>query len=276
MNEAILIRFQPIPLNQDVEQRHGPADPALEIGPNAVGDLFEMTNERQHREDRLNHHPLVPGALGTDFKIGRHPAHLFKMGVGKDDHLLGDRIHQMLEGSAIVDIGCVHIPADNQTEVVQEEAELAPNYPALVGQPFLADLLRAASLAPGMNQFDAVTVNDAEQRRRGQKAVNPLLMRVEEAKQPCSMRQVRKQMRQITLDPAVEGPVAHPLEGKQQSQRDHFTGIQPGLGMLPGLRHLVVHTAEQFYGKILIGKQTYICHGEVLLRLAVCFSNKPA
>jgi hypothetical protein len=74
-----------------------------------------------------------------------------------------------------------------------------------------------------MNQFDAIAINDANQAGVSHKAIDPLLMRVEQAKQACPVRHTWKQLQPIVPQPAVKGSIATSFQGKEQSQSDNFT-----------------------------------------------------
>ena len=63
----------------------------------------------------------------------------------------------------------------------------------MVGQAFAPDLLRAAALAHGVDQLDAIGVDDAQDRRSGEEDLRPVLMRLEEAKEPRALGEVGKQ-----------------------------------------------------------------------------------
>jgi hypothetical protein len=73
---------------------------------------------------------------------------------------------------------------------------------------------------------------------------------VEQSKQASAIRQFRKQMPVVTLQPTIESPIAHPFEGKQARNGDHFTGIESSLGMLLCILHLVIYSAKQMDDKI--------------------------
>ena len=62
----------------------------------------------------------------------------------------------------------------------------------MIREAFAADLLRTPAFADGMNQLDAVGVNDPEHRRGGQEALRPVLMGHEEAKEPCALGEPRE------------------------------------------------------------------------------------
>ena len=54
----------------------------------------------------------------------------------------------------------------------------------MVGQTFATYLLRAAALADGVDQLDAVGVNDPQHRWSRQEDLRPVVMGPEEAKEP--------------------------------------------------------------------------------------------
>ena len=45
--------LEAMPLDQDIKGGHGEREPGVEIRPDAMHDLFEMADQRQHREYRL-------------------------------------------------------------------------------------------------------------------------------------------------------------------------------------------------------------------------------
>src|SRR5262250_3006943 len=90
----------------------------------------------------------------------------------------------------------------------------------MVGQAFAANLPRAAAFAHGVDQFDAVGVNDPEHRRRSQESLRPILMRREEAKEPRPLGELGKQRAIVAGQPAIECPVAPAFEGMEQPQGD--------------------------------------------------------
>jgi hypothetical protein len=70
-HEARRVGLETMPLDQDIEGGHGEGEPGVEIRPDAVHDLFEMTDERQHREHRFDEHTILPLAARTEFEVGR-------------------------------------------------------------------------------------------------------------------------------------------------------------------------------------------------------------
>ena len=135
--------------------------------------------------------------------------------VGKNQHALGDCLDQVLKSAAIVNVGCVHIPTDDQAEMIQQQTQLATDNPSLVREAFLASLLCAGSFTSRMNQFDTVTINDTNQAGVSHELLYPEAMGVKPTKQPSPVRQAEKEMQPVVFQPAIEGPLATPFEDKE-------------------------------------------------------------
>jgi hypothetical protein len=101
--------------------------------------------------------------------------------------------------------------------LIEEQTEFAADNPAVVRHAFPADLLGAPAFADGMDQLDAIGVNDPQGRRGGEEDPCPVLMGPEEAKEPGALGEVGKQRPIVTRQPAIEGPVAHAFERMEQS-----------------------------------------------------------
>jgi hypothetical protein len=54
--KARRVGLETVPLDQHIEGGHGEREPGVEIRPAPMHDLFEMADERQHREHRLDEH----------------------------------------------------------------------------------------------------------------------------------------------------------------------------------------------------------------------------
>jgi hypothetical protein len=63
-----------------------------------------------------------------------------------------------------------------------------------------------------MDQLDAIHVDDPEDRRGGQEGLRPIVMRLEETKEPRPFGQVGEQGPIVARQPAIKGPVAHAFE----------------------------------------------------------------
>src|SRR5215470_10278430 len=90
----------------------------------------------------------------------------------------------------------------------KQQTEFAADNPAMVGEAFAANLLGTAAFTPGMDQLDPVGVNDAEHGRSGQENLRPVLMGLEETKEPGALGQPRKQRPIIARQPPIKGSVA--------------------------------------------------------------------
>jgi hypothetical protein len=86
-----------------------------------------------------------------------------------------------------------------------------PASQAAIGLPFVAELPRAAAFAGRMEQLEAVTVQDAQDRGRGQPTTSPVL---------------------TTGQQAIQGSFASAIEDKQDAQGDQLAGGELGLGVL--------------------------------------------
>src|SRR5262245_16971699 len=87
-HEARRIGLETMPLDQYVEGGHGEREPGVEIRPDAMHDLFEMADERQHREHRLHQHAVLPLAARTEFEIGGIALGGMEARVAQDNHAL--------------------------------------------------------------------------------------------------------------------------------------------------------------------------------------------
>src|SRR5262249_26995480 len=104
--------------------------------------------------------------------------------------------------------------------------------------------LGAAAFADGVNELDAIRVDDAEHGRSGQENLRPVLMGLQETKEPGALGEAGKQRPIVARQPAIEGTVAHALEGMQEPQGHHFTGPEVGLGMFGDVWYLVRDLAK--------------------------------
>src|SRR4029453_7943193 len=108
----------------------------------------------------------------------------------------------------------------------------------------------AATFTDGMDQFNAVSVDDAEHGRSGQEGLRPVVMRLEEPKEPGTLGEAGKQRPIITRQPAIEGPVAPAFEGMQQPQGDHLARPEVRLRMFGDGAQLLIDFVEQGRDKI--------------------------
>ncbi len=211
--------------------------------------LLEMPDQGEHGEHRFNHHALVPLAAFTEFEIGGVSLTGMETRITQDDHLVFEPPNQGVK-AGIVDIGGITIPGSDQTQMIEHQAEFAPHDPAMIGSPLLSNLLVATSLSYGMDQLDAIAVNNAQQTGFSQEGIRPVLVSSQQPEETSPMGQTREQIPVVLAQPTVEGPVASAFDGVQQADSHDLTGPQLGLGMFSQLLHLVIHSAKQFSDKI--------------------------
>jgi len=246
---AIFIDLDAVPLNEQVEHRHSVSQSALEISPNPMHHLLEVTHHGQHGQHRFDDHASVPLAPLANPDVFRMPVLFDEALIAEQHHSSGIAFGNLLKGAAIINVGRVDIPIHDKTQMIEHETQLAPNDPTAVRQSFLADLSLAAAFPAWVEQFDAISVNQTEHGRVCHKALRPMPMGIEQPKQTGAAGQMREPVPVVSLQPTVKGPIANTFEGEQNGNRDHFAGIKMGLGMLLRIRHLVIYTAKQLDGK---------------------------
>ena len=114
----------------------------------------------------------------------------------------------------------------------------------MIREAFAVHLLGTPAFAYGVDQLDAVGVDDAEHGRGGHEELWPGLMRREEAKKPGALGELRKQRVLITRHPAIEGPVPPTFEGMQEPHSDDLTGPEVRLGVFGEACQLVINLTE--------------------------------
>src|SRR5499426_4724617 len=70
-HEARRVGLEAVPLDQHIEGGHGEGQTRMKIGPSPMHHVFEMADQRQHREHRLHEHTILPLAPLTQFEIRR-------------------------------------------------------------------------------------------------------------------------------------------------------------------------------------------------------------
>ena len=103
-DEARRVGLETMPLDQDIEGGHGEREACVEVLPDPVHDFLEVADERQHREHRLDEHPVLPRATLTQFEIARLPLRGMETVVTQDNHLVFALTNEPLKG-VIRDIG---------------------------------------------------------------------------------------------------------------------------------------------------------------------------
>src|SRR5438552_1951246 len=77
-----------MPLDQHIESRHSVCQPRLKICPTPMHHLLQMADERQHREDCLHEHTVLPRTALTHFEIRGIALGSMEAGITQDNHLL--------------------------------------------------------------------------------------------------------------------------------------------------------------------------------------------
>ena len=76
--------LEAMPLDQHIEGGHGERQARLQIPPASMHHLFQMTDERQHREHRLDEHTVLPLAALAQFEIGGIALGSMEAGITQD------------------------------------------------------------------------------------------------------------------------------------------------------------------------------------------------
>ena len=158
-HEARRVGLEAMPLGQDIEGGHGEREPGVEIRPGPVHNLFEVADERQHGQDRPHEDAIFPLAARTEFEVGRIAFRGMKGRITQDNHLFFKLPNEPLKG-VIRDIGRGTLPSHDQPPLIEQETEFAADNPAMIREAFAADLLRAQTLSDGVDQLNAIRVDD--------------------------------------------------------------------------------------------------------------------
>src|SRR5262244_2990357 len=127
-------------------------------------------------------------------------------GITQDDHALFKLPNQPLK-RVIRNIGGITRPPHDQPPLIQQETEFPTHNPAMIREAFAANLLGAPAFAHGMNQLNPIRVDDPEHGWGSQESPCPVLMGLQETKEPGALGELREQRAIITRQPAIEGPV---------------------------------------------------------------------
>lgn len=238
-----------MPLNQQIEGGNGKGQPGLQVVDHPMHHLFHVTDQRQHGIDRFDQHAVIPGAARTDLEVGRIAGAGMEPGVAQDQHPILEHLDQRLE-QGIVHVGRRAQPTDDAPQVVDQQAQLVADDPAVVGEALAAHLARTAPFPNGVNQFDTVTVDYPQQGGLGQKSPGPPPVGHERPEQPGALGQLRKQGVIVPAQPAIEDPVTDPFERVQHPQGHHLAGPKLGLGMFGEGAHLIIDPAKQLRDKV--------------------------
>src|SRR5712691_10221019 len=130
-HKARRVGLEAMPLNQHIEGRYSKGQARLTIRPAPMHHLFEMADERQHREHRLYQHTVLPRATLTRFQIARIPLRSMETGVTQDNHPPINLLNQPWKG-VVSDIRGGTRPPHDQPPLMQEETEFPADNPPVV------------------------------------------------------------------------------------------------------------------------------------------------
>ena len=108
-HETRRVGLEAMPLDQHIEGGHGEREPGMEILPYTVHDFLEVADERQHRQDRLHQHAILPRAPLAEFQVGGIALRGMEGGITQDDHLVFNLANEPLKG-VIGHIGRCTVP----------------------------------------------------------------------------------------------------------------------------------------------------------------------
>lgn len=156
-----------------------------------MAHVFGVAHDRRHRKGRFHHHAVIPFATAAKLEVLRIAFGGVKAGVGQQNRFVAENLDQRVE-PLVMGVGRSPHPADDLAKMVERHAPLGAVDPAVIRHAQGAKEVRITSTADGMDQFDAVAVDDAEQGRLGQEEVGPLSLRLEAPKQAGALGQARK------------------------------------------------------------------------------------
>src|SRR4030095_544465 len=243
-HEARRMRLEAMPLDEHIESGHRKRQARLKIGPAPVPHALQMTNEREHREHGLHQHPVFPLPALAQFEIRGIALRGMEAGITQDNHPPINLLNQPLKG-VVRSIGGGPPPPHTQPPWVQQQTQFAADNPAVVREAFPANLLGTAAFAHGVDQLNPIRVDDAAHGRSGQQSLCPVLMGLEETKEPRPLGEAREQRPIVARQPAIERPVPDTFEGMQQPQGDHLTGPEVRLRMFGNGAQLLIDLIEQ-------------------------------
>jgi hypothetical protein len=242
-DEAVLIHRQTMPPHQHMKSRHGERQVGLEILPDTVHHLLAVADQREHRQDGLAKHAIIPLPARTQFQMGGIPLRRREGGIAQDDHVLFKQPDERVK-RGVMHIGHGTLPGDDQGELVQQQAQHAAHNPPVIREPLPPNLQEAPAFPPRMDQLDPVCVNDPQQRGGRQARGSPGLMSREQPKEPGALGQAGEQGPIVSRQPAIEGAIADAFEGMEQPQGDHLARPKGGLMVFRDGFHRLIDPTE--------------------------------
>src|SRR5262249_37885762 len=118
------------------------------------------------------------------------------------------------------------------------------------GFPFAPDLLVTAAFAHGVQQLNAIAIDDPQDRRGRQKLVGPGPVYGQQTKQARPLGQRGKQFAPITSQPPIKGSIATPFESEEDPHGHDFARPQGRQGMFGAVFHRFIYPIEQLADKV--------------------------
>src|SRR5262249_40274018 len=130
-------------------------------------------------------------------------------GITQDNYAPIKLLNQPLKG-VIRDIRSDTRPSHDHPPLIEQQTEFGADNPAVIGEAFTANLLGTAALPDGMDEFDPICVDDAEHGRGSQEGLRPVLMGLEETKEPGAFGELGKQRPDtVGQPPSAENGARH-------------------------------------------------------------------
>ena len=140
-DKARIVRLKILPGNENVEKCQRKTDMGFKVLPSLMRHVLEVADVSQHGKNCFNDHADIPLTSLTEAEIVRMPVLLSKVNVRKDHHVMPEFVDKLLKSRAIINIGCLALPVNNATKMIQHKTEFAAHNPALIREPFLPDLV---------------------------------------------------------------------------------------------------------------------------------------
>src|SRR6266850_6674531 len=96
--ETILVRRQAMPLHQHIRRGHGACQTRREILPDAVHDLLEVADQREHRQDGLDEQTIMPLPALAQLQVGGSPLGGMEGEITQDEQVILNLPDERLQG----------------------------------------------------------------------------------------------------------------------------------------------------------------------------------
>jgi len=178
-----VVEREAIPLDQHSEEGDGEGQAHGDVAPGAVGGFLGVADLCEHGEGGLHEQTVVPDAARADLHVRRIALLAPERRIGEHDHALGEAGDERVKG-IVVDVGGVRAPGADEPPLIEDNAELPADDPAVVGHALAPDAREPTpTLLPvRMGQLHTIAVGDAEDGRLRQEAIGPPLVCGEQAR----------------------------------------------------------------------------------------------